>query len=145
MKKSKLLMLLMILITISSCDHKPIDKQEADNIVTQYVKKNYKSNDNTLRAVWYLNRLGEERIEISFAIEGEESITAENAYVYYIDENVDIGDVMPHTFKIMVVQKDNGKYTIHQRMWRPYIPTLSQLENYWTILFFFENNKSWAP
>lgn len=61
-------MLLMALLGISGCDQKTIDKQDADNIVTRYVKKNYTSNDNIQRAVWYLNRLEEERIELFFGL-----------------------------------------------------------------------------
>ena len=82
MKKSKLLMLLMVLLAISSCEHKPIDKQDSDNIVTQYIKKNFKSDDRTERAAWYYNSLEEDRIELSFTQVGEESIIAENAFVY---------------------------------------------------------------
>lgn len=137
-------MLLMALLVISGCEHNPIDKQEADNIVTRYVKKNYTSNDNIQRAVWYLNRLEEERIELFFGMDGEENIVTENAFVYYIDENCYIGDNIPHSYRIIIVQKKDGKYTLHERHTSPGVVS-SPWENDWMLLFFFENNQIQHP
>lgn len=138
MKKYGFLILAVALLA-GGCQHEPIDKQEADAIVTKYIKKNFKSNDNTERAVWYYNGLEEERIELSFWYEEDEDIIAENAFVYCIDENWNMGQ-FPHPHRIILVQKTNGKYTVFQRST---MPSVHPWVNDWDFLFFFVNGEFW--
>ncbi len=138
MKKYGFLILAVALLA-GGCQHEPIDKQEADAIVTKYIKKNFKSNDNTERAVWYYNGLEEERIELSCPYEEDEDIIAENAFVYYIDENWNMGDRFLHPHRIILVQKKNGRYTVFQRSTSPYTSSYED----WTLLFFFVNGEFW--
>ena len=121
------------------CQHEPIDKQEADAIVTKYIKKNFKSDDRTERAAYYYNRLDEERIEMSFWYEEDEDIIAENAFVYYIDENWNMGDRFLHPHRIILVQKTNGKYTVYQRSSYP----SSGSDANWNLLYMFAHGQFW--
>lgn len=138
MKKYGLLILAMVSLAVG-CKHQPIDKQEADAIVTQYIKKNFKADDNTERAVYYYNNFEEKWIEISFWDDEDEDIIAENAFVYYIDEDFDMGYRFPHPYRIILVQKENGKYTVSVRSTRPYVKS----DNYWnwTWLYSFVNGQ----
>lgn len=136
MKKYGLLILAMVLLAVG-CQRQPIDKQEADAIVTKYIKKNFKANDNIERAVYYCNRLNDERIELSFWYEEDEDIIAENAFVYCIDENFDAP--LPHAHRIILVQKENGKYTVSIRSTRPYVKSDNYW--YWNWLYSFVNGQ----
>ncbi len=142
MKNYRWLILAMVLLAVG-CQKQPIDKQEADAIVTKYVNKHFKSDDRTERAVWYYKRLDDERIELSFWIEGDEDIIAENAFVYYIDENWNMGDMFPHPHRIILVQKKSGKYTVFQRSTRPCAHPWGPWENDWALLYMFADGQFW--
>ncbi|MDE6440126.1 MAG: membrane lipoprotein lipid attachment site-containing protein [Bacteroidales bacterium] len=132
--KRYVFLILAVALLAGGCQRQPIDKQEADAIVTQYIKKNFKADDRTERVVCYYNKLEEERIELSFL--SEEDIVAENAFVYYIDEM--FGAYGPHPFRIILVQKENGKHTAYQRSSYP-----SVAGDNWSLLFYFANDQFW--
>lgn len=131
------LFILAVALLAGGCQHEPIDKQEADAIVTKYIKKNFKSDDRTERAAYYYNKLDEEWIEMSFF--SEEDIVAENAFVYYIDEMFGAYGPSPHRYRIILVQKENGKYTVYQRS---SYPSAGSDAN-WNLLYMFANGQFW--
>lgn len=139
MKKYGFLILAVALLA-GGCQHQHIDKQEADAIVTKYIKENFKS-DNRTRAAYYYNELEQERIEMSF-LSGEESIIAEDAFVYYIHEGFGVSDYLSCPYRIILVSKKNGEYTVFQRAVSPYVHPQGEWDN-WTLLYMFANGQFW--
>lgn len=114
---------------LTGCPNKPFGKRDADVIVKKYVKKEVKPQRPDCET-YYFNKLEVNRIELVFFPE-KDTIVAENAFVYYIDEMPMAN--LSHPIRLMIVSKYDGKYEVYHKEWIPEV-SYNLYGSVWTLL-----------
>ncbi len=103
--------LALSLLPLSACKHEPVNRKEADKIAINYAKHN--APDKNDYRLYYYDFHDTNPIQF-WDWSKENSIVAYDAFVYFLDEHYHAN--WAHPCRYIVIQKQNGKYTIYH--WR---------------------------